>query len=201
MTEPTNEPTPAPVPAPAPRATRSMPALEAPELTAYSPEYIKDLREENKGWRLKASEQENLRKEADALVAQVKKEAEDVIKAADEKLKVEKLALESAANERVIRAEVRAAAIKAGINNPDDVKLADLSALKLDEKGEVVGVDELMAKLKEAKPYLFGDSVRGTSNPAAPPKPTPPNGKAALAMSDAEWKAKLSDIDAGRRVS
>ncbi len=202
MTEPVQDPPVVTPPAPKP-VTRVVPALEEPEdrQTAYSPQYIKDLREENKGWRLKASEQESLRKEADAKAEKAAKDAEDALKVEREKLTAEKAEIETSSQKRIIQAELRAEAIKAGMVDLDGLKLADLSAVKIDEKGEVVGAEALMAALKESKPYLFGKPVVGTSNPQTPPKPTPPNGKPALAMSQEEWAAKLRDIDAGKRIA
>jgi len=68
---------------------------------------------------------------------------------------------------RVIRAELKASALKAGMVDLDGLKLLDLSMVKLNEKGEIEGADALMAKAKETKPYLFGTTTN-TSSTATP---------------------------------
>jgi chromosome segregation ATPase len=85
----------------------------------------------------------DLKKKAEALEKRVK----DVEHEYGEKL--------SAADKRYVRAEVRAAAIKAGIIDADDVDSMDLSDLRIDEDGNVTGVDTLMAAHKERKPHWF----------------------------------------------
>jgi hypothetical protein len=73
-------------------------------------------------------------------------------------------------------AEVRLSAARAGIVDLDALKLADISALKVDAAtGDIAGVDELIAALKTARPYLFKDVPAGSSHPGAPPKPAPAN--------------------------
>ena len=187
-TDPTPPPSPAhtPAPPPAPRDPDKHPA-------GYSPEYVKDLREENKGWRLKVAEQETARKAAEAAAAQALKGAEEKIKAAEEKAAAERDAHRKAADDRILRAEMKAAAIKAGMIDLDGLKLADFTRVKLGENGEVEGADALIAALKEAKPYLF-DAVRsGTSDPAAPPPRNPSEPKKAKDMTKAERDAFLEE--------
>ena len=81
-----------PSPPPVPNVPPVPPAQRDPDRhpTGYSPEYVKDLREETKGWRLKATEQEQARKAAETA-------AEAATKAADEKIKAIQ---EAAASER-----------------------------------------------------------------------------------------------------
>ena len=65
-------------------------------------------------------------------------------------------AAQTAADQRIIRAELKAEALKAGMVDLDGLKLADLSKVKLNDAGEVEGADALMTELKKSKPYLFG---------------------------------------------
>ena len=97
-----------------------------------------------------------------------------------------------AANERIIRAELKAAALKAGMVDLDGLKLADLSAVKLTESGDVEGADALMETLKTTKPYLFGTAKTGST--AMPPTNTPPAAKHARDMTAAERAAALAAL-------
>ena len=176
---------------PAPRAPAPTPAH-----TGFSPEYVKDLREENKGWRLKASEQEQRARAAEEAAAAAKKLAEDAEKAVADRLKSERETADKGWADRLVRAELKAAAVKAGMIDLDGLKLADLSAVKLNDDGEVEGADDLLAALKEAKPYLFtapANPQGGNTNPANPPKKTGNEPKLAKDMTDAERKAFLAE--------
>jgi pyruvate/2-oxoglutarate dehydrogenase complex dihydrolipoamide acyltransferase (E2) component len=145
---------------------------------------VKELREENKGWRLKAQEMEQ--------AAQAAKQAAEAAKAESERKLAE---ASSAAQQRVIIAEMKAAAIKAGMIDLDGLKLLDLSGLKISDSGEVEGADELLAAAKKAKPWLFGDAK--TSNPAPAPAPKPAENKKAGEMTDAEYHAARERIRRG----
>lgn len=161
-----NLPAPAPAPAPA---------------QSFSAEYVKELREENKAWRLKH--------EAATREAEEHKTAAQ--RAADEaKAKIAQAS--TAAEQRIVRAELKAAAIKAGMIDLDGLKLADLSSVKLAEDGSVDGADALMESLKTSKPYLFG-TPNSTTNPAPKPGPKPAEVKKATDMSGDEYaKAKAA---------
>jgi hypothetical protein len=156
------------------------PAPKEPE--TFSKDYVRELREENKGWRLKASE---LEKERDTH----KTAAEAAATTATEREK----AANTAADQRVIRAEMKAAAVKAGMVDLDGLKLADLSTVKLNDQGEVEGADALLEALKKAKPYLFG-STQNTSNPAKPPDPKNPVPKKAAEMTSEEYATARAAI-------
>lgn len=144
---------------------------------AISAEYAHELREEAKAWRLKHQEEVAARKAADDKVTAADATAAGKIKEA-----------QTVADQRVIRAELKAAALKAGMVDVDALKMADLTKVTLNADGEVVGADELMAAMKKSKPYLFGTpSTSGTH-------PTPPTGeqkpKKVSEMTDAERKAE-----------
>lgn len=133
------------------------PAPISPE--TFSREYVSELRNENKGYRLKAQEQEAKAKAAEEAATKAAAEAEAKVSAATQ-----------AANDRILRAELKAAAIKAGMIDMDGLKLADLSLVKLNDAGEVEGAEALMAAMKESKPYLFQNSSTTTQTSAVPPK-------------------------------
>jgi hypothetical protein len=146
----------------------------APE--TFSREYVHELREENKSWRTKHQESETARKAAEDAAKAAEKTGGDKVKE-----------VQTAADQRVIRAELKAAAIKAGMVDLDGLKLADLSKVKLNDQGEVEGADELMDAMKKAKPYLFG--APSTGNTQKPPKPGDQAPKLATTMTDAEYAA------------
>lgn len=97
-----------------------------------------------------------------------------------------------AAEQRLIRAELKAEGLRAGMVDLDGIKLVDTNALTLNEHGEVAGAPLLMANLKRAKPWLFGG--HSTSTGAKPPNAQPPQQRLATEMSDAEWRAARADL-------
>jgi hypothetical protein len=150
------------------------PAAREPE--TFSKDYVRELREENKGWRLKASEQEAAARTATAAAAAAEAAATAKITETN-----------TAADQRVIRAELKASALKAGMVDLDGLKLLDLSTVKLNAQGEVEGADALMDAAKKAKPYLFG--AASTSSGTKPPNPNPPTTKKAQDMTPEEYNA------------
>ncbi len=100
--------------------------------------------------------------------------------------------LEVASREAVIRAELKAEALRAGIVDLDGLKLADTSAVTLDERGEVVGAAVLVGALRRAKPWLFG--VASSSSVAGVPLAAVVRAKSATEMSHAEWQAARKDM-------
>ena len=98
------------------------------------------------------------RKEMEAKMAEIEGKLTSVEKEAENK-----------ANARVIRAELKAHAVKLGMIDLDGLTFVDVSKLKFDEKGDLVGADEALTKLKESKPYLFGETKKSTSNGTTTP--------------------------------
>lgn len=170
-----NPPAP-PAPSPAP-----------PEPTTFSREFVSELRHENGKWRQKSQEEAAKATAAEEAAKKAKEEADAKISAA-----------QTAANDRILRSELKAEAIKAGMVDLDGLKLADLSKVKLNaETGEVEGAAELMVELKKAKPYLFG-AAGSTSNPGAqPPKPGDQKLKPATEMTKEEYAAARANIRRG----
>lgn len=176
MPEP--EPTPAPTPQP------------APPKQSFSYEYVHELREESKANRVARLESEQRAKEATEAAARAKEEAatEAAAKIAEATQK---------ANDRIVRAELKALAVKEGIIDLDGLKLVDIAAVTLDENGEVKGAEELIKALKEGKPYLFG--APHTSNPEPKPKPNDPKPKNAMEMSKEEFEAAEKELTRVKR--
>jgi hypothetical protein len=159
------------------------PADPAPEPKSFPPEYVRLLREENKAIRLRAQEAEAAKKAAEDAAAAAKTDADTRVTAA-----------EKAAQDRLLRAELKAAAIKAGITDLDGLKLADTSKLKLNDTGEIEGLDDFMKSFKEAKPYLFSAAGSSSSTPGKKPDPKGNEPLDATKMSPEEYakaKAKM----------
>jgi hypothetical protein len=160
-------------------------------------DHARDLRAETRASRLKADEESQLRLAAEAALKAANNDTEAKIEAAkvaakaeaDAKATADTAVIQTNADQRIIRAELRTFAIKAGMVDLDGLKLADLSTVKL-EGDDVNGAEEVIAALKEAKPYLFGKPGSGTSDPAKPPpKPGDDKPKAARDMTKEEYAA------------
>lgn len=96
------------------------------------------------------------------------------------------------AEARLIKAELKAEALRAGMIDLDGLKLIDASKVKLTTDGEVDGAQELMLHLKRAKPWLFGGA--SSSSASIPPPAHPPRQKLATEMTDVEYRAAREAI-------
>lgn len=107
--------------------------------------------------------------------------------------------IRSQANDRVIRSELRAHAMKAGIIDLDGLRLADLTKLSLSEDGDVVGAEALIDSLRQDKPYLFSESRSGiatgtTAQTQRPPAPAVPMALDARTLSREAWQAERDKL-------
>ena len=140
--------------------------------------YERKLRSEAKQHRLRAIEAERSRDEA---IASMRAESERVT-----------AAVRQSANERVVRAELKAHAVKAGIIDLDGLRLLDLSHVTVSEAGDVEGAESLIEAMKVAKPWLFGQM--SSSSAAVPPAEQQVRPKTATEMTVDEWKAARKEI-------
>ncbi|MGC8474765.1 MAG: hypothetical protein ACP5NP_00285 [Acetobacteraceae bacterium] len=108
------------------------------------------------------------------------------LRARAEALERQLAALQRETEARLIMAELKAEAQKAGIIDLDGLKLVDSSRLKLNAEGEVEGAAALIAELKRAKPWLFGAASSSTT--AKAPTAQPPRQKLASEMNDEEYR-------------
>ena len=95
-------------------------------------------------------------------------------------------------NTRVIHAELKAEAVRAGIVDMDGLRLLDPSDVTMLETGEVAGVAEAMNRFRQSKPWLFG--ILSSSSTSVPPAALPPQRKLATDMTDAEYRAARAAI-------
>lgn len=162
----------------------------APEPTTFSAEYVRELRAENKGLRLKNNELQGKVDgfEADKTAAINAAVDAAVAKAKDETRAEVQAEIQGEADKRVLMAELKSEATRLGMVDVDGLKLADLSAVSFKD-GKLEGADALFASLKESKPYLFGQPPTSSSTTTTPPSPTPPTAKKVSEMSDAEYAA------------
>lgn len=179
----------------------------APDDQLYSKKYVEDLRRENKRYREGYESRENELTE----LRSYREKADRDRSAADERYKTEietergarataeataKTALD-AAHARLIRAEVRALAVAAGIEDPDDIGLMDLSGIALD--GDAVkGAAEAVEAFRVAKPHKFrprGLRVDKTQTPAPSGKPGDLD---ARDLSDADFRALEASLRSGK---
>ncbi len=92
------------------------------------------------------------------------------------------------AEARLVRAELKVEALRAGMVDLDGLKLLDLSDVRLNQAGDVVDGAAILARLKRTKPWLFGTPA-STSAAANPPRPEPPRTRHANELSRDEWLA------------
>ena len=100
---------------------------------------------------------------------------------------------------RLVRAELKAEAVRAGMIDLDGLRLIDMPALKLNERGEVEGAASVMQELRKSKPWLFGGTAQSSSSQSSPPPALPPKQKLATEMTDAEYRAARAAILKHRR--
>ena len=93
---------------------------------------------------------------------------------------------------RLITANLRTEAVRAGMIDLDGLKLIDLSEVRLDENDKVVGGRKIMADLRRTKPWLFG--VVSTSSAATAPASQPVRQKTAMDMTEAEYTAARTAV-------
>ena len=96
------------------------------------------------------------------------------------------------ARTRVLQAELKVEAIRAGIVDLDGLKLLDLKDVRLTSEGELLNAAELMTQLRRTKPWLFGGT--SSSSQASPPPTQPPRQKLATEMTDDEYRAARAAI-------
>lgn len=95
-------------------------------------------------------------------------------------------------DQKLIRAELKAEAVRAGIVDLDGLKLLDVSGAKMNERGEVEGGAQMIAGLKRGKPWLF--SAVSSSSSATAPTAAPPRQKLASEMTEAEYRVARAEL-------
>ncbi len=100
------------------------------------------------------------------------------------------------ANQRIVQAELKSHAIRAGIIDLDCLKLLDASSLHLDAEGNLPDLSAALDGLKRDKPWAF--SRPSSSHPNSPPPPEPAKTRMAKDMSYQEWQKARERLIRGR---
>jgi hypothetical protein len=100
--------------------------------------------------------------------------------------------METSGRTRLIRAELKAEAVRAGMVDLDGLKLIDVTAVTMTEDGEVAGAALLMQSLRRSKPWLFGQP--SASSVAVPPPTQVAQPRRATDMTYEEWQAARSEL-------
>lgn len=94
--------------------------------------------------------------------------------------------IQAESQSRVVQAELKAEAVRAGMIDLDGLKLIAPEDIRLTESGEIADVQGVLGKLKRGKPWLFGGGG-SSSVMAQPPRPEPPRTRHANELSHEEW--------------
>lgn len=96
---------------------------------------------------------------------------------------------------RLVQAELRTEALRAGMVDLDGVRLIEPGAIRLTEAGALEGGPALMARLRQDKPWLFGRAGGSSSSgAAAPPAAAPAAPRSAMDMGVEEWRAARAEL-------
>jgi hypothetical protein len=96
------------------------------------------------------------------------------------------------AEQRIILAELKVEAIRAGIVDLDGLKFLDTAEIHLEEDGGFGGAPDLVGQLKRSKPWLF--PAPSSSSVARVPPSRPARQKLAKDMTDAEYRVARANI-------
>lgn len=100
--------------------------------------------------------------------------------------------LEESVRKKLIQADLRVHALRAGMIDLDGLRLVEASHLSINDRDEVDGAEALMRELRQAKPWLFAPA--STSSTAVPPAAQAPRPKLATEMSEVEWRAARTEL-------
>ena len=164
---------------------------------------ISDLRKENADRRVANNtlkdelatanaEHDKTKKAAEILTTTLKTTQEEVEKVKTEsKAAVEKLTADQKEAKKLDAVKIMA--LKEGLVDEDGLKLADLSKITMGEDGKLVGAEDVLKGLKEAKPYLFG-KVQHSSNTDKKPKPGDPEPKDVKTLTKEEYEKEKATL-------
>jgi hypothetical protein len=93
---------------------------------------------------------------------------------------------------RLVVANLRTEAVRAGMVDLDGLRLIDISAVRLGNDDKIIGGRKLMDDLRRTKPWLFG--VASSSSAAIAPASQPVRQKMALEMTDEEYAAARTAV-------
>ncbi len=162
---------------PTPTATPVVPVAtparaSVPEV--YSTDFVRAALAERDALKASVAATESKAAEARAAADKVADEARTASEKAVREAEANVTRASKALDDRLIRAEVKATAVEAGLAHPDFLKLVDTSAAKVNADGDVVLPEGFWAKVKADLPHLFqatGADRGTTSQTRSTPKP------------------------------
>jgi hypothetical protein len=125
-------------------------------------------------------------------------ESGDSLRSRVDRLEQESLEVRRLGDQRVILAELKVAALRAGIVDLDGLKFLDMSQIQLDDDGGLSGGVELVDQLKRTKPWLF--TTPSSSSIAKIPPSRPSRQKLATDMTDEEYRVARANIIRNSRI-
>jgi hypothetical protein len=117
---------------------------------------------------------------------------EESLRARIEKLENETQEVFRKTEQRVILAELKVEAMRAGMIDLDGLTFLDFGQVHLGEDGSVADGTELIGRLKLSKPWLF--ATPSSSSAAKVPSSRPNRQKSATEMSDDEYRIARANI-------
>ena len=120
-------------------------------------------------------------------------ELDGVAEVSEEVAALRRLEEVAALRARLVQAELRTEAVRAGMVDLDGVRLLDVSGLVLGPDG-IEGAGELIARMREAKPWLFGRGGVSSSSAGRAPVAAPLKARTAMEMSEEEWRAARAEL-------
>jgi hypothetical protein len=96
------------------------------------------------------------------------------------------------AEQRIVLSELRVEAMRAGIIDMDGLKFIDTTQIRFESPDDVCDATEMVAQLKQTKPWLF--SVPSSSSVAKVPPSRPARQKLAIEMTDDEYRIAKANI-------
>ncbi len=100
--------------------------------------------------------------------------------------------LRSEFQSRLVVANLRTEAVRAGMVDLDGLRLIDLSTIRLGIDDKVIGGRKLMDDLRRTKPWLF--AAKSSSSAAVAPSSQPVRQKTALEMTDEEYASARTAV-------
>lgn len=129
------------------------------EHKAEPKEDLSNLSDEQIKWRAKYKDAKS---ELETAKIQADKERAELANKAESTEKARKMY-----EDKYIDSELKAQAVAAGIKDIDFVKLIDKEGVKLDENGNVTGIDKAISDVKSRKPQWFGEEKKTSTSTGA----------------------------------